>query len=298
MLSRKKCKFFYRGFCKRLNRGCKFNHPIEICEEWCDKSGCPKRHPKTCRYGYRCKFGSNCAYFHPFQFRKGEENKSSHVENNVEKEKDCEIERLKSIVKVLEMEVEESKVIVNELKDKITEKDNTISRIKESLVEEEVKNKDLKKAFDDKSTDFEELYEKFNIKVNIIKDIQLSKKESEHVEAQLENDLKHKEDVVKKITNLNSELSEKVTCLQVFSRQQNLEALEKTKKLKEKDDKIDSLETALKHKEEDFKKMFNLNSELNKKVKCLEIIAKQQNSELTKKDGKKVSTSEMIMIKT
>ena len=118
MLSQKKCKYFNRGFCKLLNRGCKFNHPTEICEDWCEKSGCIKRHPKTCRYGYRCKYGKNCAYFHPFKLRNGEGNTSFSVKDNVEKGNSCEVEESKAAVKVLELEVKESKVIIEELKNK------------------------------------------------------------------------------------------------------------------------------------------------------------------------------------
>ena len=35
-----------------MKRGCQFVHPHEICEDWCHRSGCLKRHPKICKYGY------------------------------------------------------------------------------------------------------------------------------------------------------------------------------------------------------------------------------------------------------
>ena len=160
MLSKKKCKFFDKGFCKLSERGCQFYHPKETCQDWCEKSGCPKRHPKTCRYGYRCKFDR--------------ENKLCEGnENNIDNKNECLIEQLKNSVKLLELEIDGSKVTANKLKHKIDEQGIKISRIEESVKEEKVKNNDLKKAFDYKCTEVKKLNKEIDsLKVSLAKRIQ------------------------------------------------------------------------------------------------------------------------------
>merc|ERR1712204_135677 len=57
------CKFYNTGYCKHQG-ACKFLHPIEKCERSCSKSSCPKRHPKPCRYGDKCRRKDICDYKH------------------------------------------------------------------------------------------------------------------------------------------------------------------------------------------------------------------------------------------
>ena len=62
-----KCAHFNKGFCKYTNKGCKFLHPTE---NWaCDLKECPKRHPRTCKYGSQCTYFINgiCFYEHDKQ---------------------------------------------------------------------------------------------------------------------------------------------------------------------------------------------------------------------------------------
>ena len=63
----KKCVHFNSGYCRytKKQNGCKDFHPTEICETRdCKVKGCPKRHPKRCRYSEECRFQSQCSYFH------------------------------------------------------------------------------------------------------------------------------------------------------------------------------------------------------------------------------------------
>ena len=110
----RKCKYYNRRFSKQYQKGCPFFHLKEICSEWCQKSGCRKRHPNTCKYGFQCRFGNKCAYFHPFKSTYSK-NKVHNVEN---KTREDEIERLKVKVILLESKVEESKTMLRILKSK------------------------------------------------------------------------------------------------------------------------------------------------------------------------------------
>ena len=47
------------------NMAVKNIHPKENCEiHECKDKGCPKRHPKSCRYLGECRIQSNCSYSH------------------------------------------------------------------------------------------------------------------------------------------------------------------------------------------------------------------------------------------
>merc|ERR1712034_18438 len=62
---RLQCIYNNRGHCKNGNL-CFFRHYNEICSKFenCIETNCPKRHPKTCKYGSTCTFGPNCSYRH------------------------------------------------------------------------------------------------------------------------------------------------------------------------------------------------------------------------------------------
>ena len=63
----KKCVYFNSGYCRytKKQNGCKNLHPKENCETRdCNEKGCPKRHPKRCRYLEECRFQSHCSYTH------------------------------------------------------------------------------------------------------------------------------------------------------------------------------------------------------------------------------------------
>ena len=60
-----RCKFYNRGHCKYILKGCKFFHPPETCANAaCSDSNCQFRHPKTCKFQWNCNFATNCSYSH------------------------------------------------------------------------------------------------------------------------------------------------------------------------------------------------------------------------------------------
>jgi hypothetical protein len=60
-----KCSHFNSGYCRFTRKGCRYFHPTEVCDKrHCGMKGCPKRHPKKCKYGSQCIFQKNCAYKH------------------------------------------------------------------------------------------------------------------------------------------------------------------------------------------------------------------------------------------
>merc|ERR1712129_36682 len=94
------CKFYNTGYCK--NKGaCKFLHPIERCERSCKKSSCPKRHPKPCRYGDKCRRKEICDYKH----------KTASTENDLK----ADIKALKVTIKVLQDESKVTKIKIAKL---------------------------------------------------------------------------------------------------------------------------------------------------------------------------------------
>ena len=63
----KKCSYFNVGYCKfsKKEGSCKWYHPEESCNlNKCFDKNCPKRHPKTCKYGEICIFQRDCSYKH------------------------------------------------------------------------------------------------------------------------------------------------------------------------------------------------------------------------------------------
>ena len=68
--TKKKCKFFNRGFCKYSNK-CRFGHPLDVCKDYlrdykCERKECCDRHPKRCKWDINgdCRRGSECLYLH------------------------------------------------------------------------------------------------------------------------------------------------------------------------------------------------------------------------------------------
>ena len=66
---RKLCTFNDKGFCRNSDQNCPFFHADLVCELYestgiCWKQNCRQRHPKICRYGYRCFRGASCRYLH------------------------------------------------------------------------------------------------------------------------------------------------------------------------------------------------------------------------------------------
>ena len=66
----KQCKYDRKGFCRNREK-CAYFHAFESCDDFvvtgiCSKSGCDKRHPKTC-YNFiqsECRWGQSCRYLH------------------------------------------------------------------------------------------------------------------------------------------------------------------------------------------------------------------------------------------
>ena len=69
ILTRKKCRYFNRGYCKFTK--CRYTHPKEICKNYletrkCEQRECPDRHPKCCKWiksSGGCR-RQNCLYLH------------------------------------------------------------------------------------------------------------------------------------------------------------------------------------------------------------------------------------------
>ena len=67
----KKCNFFNRGFCSQ-GTSCKFEHPLEVCEQYeqggvCVRKKCLKRHLYSCRHynsDSGCSRGELCSFSH------------------------------------------------------------------------------------------------------------------------------------------------------------------------------------------------------------------------------------------
>ena len=58
------CKYFNSGYCK-FQSECKYIHAKEVCSKLkCKTKRCSKRHPKTCRYGDKCKRRTVCLFKH------------------------------------------------------------------------------------------------------------------------------------------------------------------------------------------------------------------------------------------
>ena len=70
--SKRKCRYFNRGYCK-YGMNCRFYHSQVICKEYaeeggCQTTGCSKRHPRQCRYWTEnpegCRRSDTCQYLH------------------------------------------------------------------------------------------------------------------------------------------------------------------------------------------------------------------------------------------
>ena len=61
---------------------------------------------QICRYGFQCKFGSLCAYFHPFAITASKDNKDP-VLKTKQKEDNDKNENFKGIIKELEVRIKE-----------------------------------------------------------------------------------------------------------------------------------------------------------------------------------------------
>ena len=70
--SKRKCRYFNRGYCK-YGMNCRFYHSQVICKEYaaeggCQTIGCSKRHPRQCRYWTEnpegCRRSDTCQYLH------------------------------------------------------------------------------------------------------------------------------------------------------------------------------------------------------------------------------------------
>ena len=67
----KKCNFFNRGFCSQ-GTSCKFEHPLEVCEQYeqegiCVRKKCMNRHLYSCRHynsNSGCSRGELCSFSH------------------------------------------------------------------------------------------------------------------------------------------------------------------------------------------------------------------------------------------
>ena len=114
------CKYNKYGYCK-FKENCQRLHSNVVCQDAnCEVTSCLSRHPRPCKY-YRqfnyCKFGADCHYFH--------------IENEVNKrfEEDIEAIRLKA----------------HNLEEIIAEKDKQIKSLEEKIrviEEENLKTKD------------------------------------------------------------------------------------------------------------------------------------------------------------
>ena len=89
-----KCKFSDKGFCKK-RQDCLYQHPQLICQKFletdkCDHSKtCPFRHPKKCKFGYKCfRRRSHCQYLHSDDEERQETETNDEKLNKVDNEID------------------------------------------------------------------------------------------------------------------------------------------------------------------------------------------------------------------
>ena len=149
MSGRKKCTFYNVGYCKysRKENGCKLYHPEKCCQLLnCFDRECPRRHPRTCRFGETCLFQSGCAYKHSFGVKNKEIVdmtdlveilKAEIVE--LKKENDCKINILAKVhYKELEYIQNENVLLRKALKDKDEYMNVTLA----------IKNSDLKNKWE------------------------------------------------------------------------------------------------------------------------------------------------------
>ena len=150
-----RCPFDNFGYCK-FETKCKKQHFENVCENIdCDKK-CPKRHPKTCKFGRRCKFLKK--------------NVCSFSQSNLS------TELSQSKCDNLKKEIEELKGIIEKQK---IENDNKINGLKnESEVERKINNKIV--------AENNELHKLLKVEMNEIgKKVEKLKKSNEYLEERI-----------------------------------------------------------------------------------------------------------------
>ena len=113
-----KCKFSDKGFCKK-RQDCLYQHPQLICQKFletdkCDHSKtCPFRHPKKCKFGYKCfRRRSHCQYLHSDDEERQETETNDEKLNKVDNEID--IDKTDSNHKADSLEISNSEVEIIE----------------------------------------------------------------------------------------------------------------------------------------------------------------------------------------
>ena len=106
----KKCKFFNTGFCKN-RENCRFQHPVNLCEENLETGKCSNfktcklRNPRECRYfnsDRSCFHGESCTYLHKEKCPLNENSANEETESNTAKLVTIEVNGKKFTVEKIE----------------------------------------------------------------------------------------------------------------------------------------------------------------------------------------------------
>ena len=173
------CKFQNTGYCKYQDK-CKFKHVKEKCEGNCDRKVCQQRHPRPCKFSFKCKRQNSCEYEH-------------HATSD-ETSLKAEIKRLTAIVQEV---VEENKMLKEKMAhleleltsnvDKIVKENHTL--IRKALEE----NKTTKTKMVNLEKEFKSSPDKINKeRDNLIEEVREEQKVIETKIINLEKDLKSK----------------------------------------------------------------------------------------------------------
>ena len=182
-------------------------------------------------------FGSACAYFHPFGNTIKNQSKIPILEKK-QKEGNDDNRKLKTIIEKLESELKNVKELLLNMEHKVNSQNETIQRLENTLKE---KNKDIEETRKELYIKDEEIIEMTILGKKLEKKIQ----DKTEIVDNLNNRIKAKdmevEDIkityenhIKEITDSNSKLKKRVEGLEMFAKQQNIEAHKKNEELKEK----------------------------------------------------------------
>ena len=147
----RKCTYFNSGYCKftRKENGCRNLHPAESCQiPKCRDKGCPLRHPKTCRYGTKCKRIDVCQFKHNV---KEIHIDADHIKKDIIEEKE-KVQSLQADILNLNLKIEEQKKMLNTFtieKERVTKENITINKEREFVkakLNEQQKEIDLLKV--------------------------------------------------------------------------------------------------------------------------------------------------------
>ena len=139
------------GYCK-YGVKCRFKHTNELCvDKKCDVFACERRHPNPCRYYRdfgRCRFTTNCAYYHDNSISENSE-KIKDIENKL-KEIDKKDKKNKPTVTLGENVEKKLEAFEKDFDKKIERLENQIKKFSNIIDEQNSKVSNLEKLLEDK----------------------------------------------------------------------------------------------------------------------------------------------------